>query len=112
MRDKILEKTDEIINIIKTSEEYQKYNDISRKMENNKDIMNLIDEVKKLQQKLVKEESLGKDISSIDKEINEKIKLLEEYPIYLEYTYLQEDFNNSIDLIKTSIEDYINNITN
>lgn len=108
----ILSKIYEIIDIIKNSDEYQKYIEVSNKMKNNKEIMNLIDEVKSLQKNLVKEQSLGNDISLIDKEINKKLKQLEEYPIYLEYTYLQEDLDNSISLVKTSIEKCINNITN
>lgn len=112
MRNKILEKTDEIIEIIKNSNEYQQYIEISNKMKDNKEIVSLINDIKKLQQKLVKEQSLGNDINVLDNEINDKLKRLEEYPIYLEYLYLQEDLNKSINLIKESIEDYINNITN
>lgn len=112
MRNKILEKTDEIIEIIKNSNEYQQYIEISKKMKDNKEIVSLINNIKKLQQKLVKEQSLGNDINVLDNEINDKLKRLEEYPIYLEYLYLQEDLNKSINLIKESIEDYINNITN
>lgn len=108
----ILNKIEEIVNIIKNSDEYKKYIEVSNKMKNNKEIMNLINEVKFLQKNLVKEQSFGNDISLIDEEINKKIKRLEEYPIYLEYTYLQEDLDNSISLVKTSIEKYINNITN
>ncbi len=112
MNNKFLTKVDEIIDIIKNSDEYQKYIEISNKMKNNKEIMNLINEVKFLQKKLVKEQSLGNDVSSLDNEINNKLKCLEEYPIYLDYIYLQEDLNNSIGLVKTSIEKYINDITN
>ena len=108
----ILSKIDEIINIIKNSDEYKKYIEVSDKMKKNKEIMTLIDEVKFLQKRLVKEEAFGNDISSIDEEINKKLEQLEEYPIYLEYTYLQEDLDSSISLVKTSIENYINNITN
>lgn len=112
MKDKILTKTDEIIDIIKSSEEYQKYIEVSNKMKSHKEIMILIDEVKSLQKKLVKEQSLNKDITSIDEEINKKLEQLEGYPIYLEYIYLQEDLNESISLVKEGIENYINNITN
>jgi len=108
----ILNKIEEIVDIIKNSDEYKKYIEISLKMKNNKEIMNLIDEVKSLQKKAVKEESFGNNISSIEEEINKKIKQLEGYPIYLEYTYLQEDLDKSISLVKTTIENYINNITN
>ena len=112
MRDKILTKTDEIIDIIKSSEEYQRYIEISNKLKEHKEIMSLIDEVKSLQKRLVKENALGKDIVAIDNEIDKKIKQLEGYPIYLDYIYLQEDLNNSMLLVRETIEKYINNITN
>ena len=72
MRNKILEKTDEIIEIIKNSNEYQQYIEISNKMKDNKEIVSLINNIKKLQQKLVKEQSLGNDINVLDNEINEE----------------------------------------
>ena len=112
MKDKILNKTDEIISIIKKSEEYQKYMEISNKMKEHKEIMNLIDEVKDLQKKLVKEQSLGKDVTVLDKEIDIKLRTLEEYPIYMEYIYLQEDLDNSVQLVKEKIEKYIDGLTN
>lgn len=112
MKDNLLNCIDEIISIIENSDEYQKYQTISKKMKNNSEVMNLISSIKILQQRLVKEQSLGNNISEIDEEINKKLKLLEEYPIYLEYTYLQEDLNNSIFLVKEKIENYINNLTN
>lgn len=112
MKDNLLNCIDEVISIIESSNEYQKYQTISKKMKNNSEIMNLISSVKALQQRLVKEQSLGKDISEIDEEINKKLKQLEEYPIYLGYTYLQEDLNSNIVLVKEKIENYINNLTN
>lgn len=112
MRDRVLSKTDEIIDIIKNSEEYRKYIEVSDKLKDHQEIMNLINDVKSLQKRIVKEESLGRDITFIDEEINKKLKQLEGYPIYLEYIYLQEDLNNSIQLVREKIENYINNITN
>ena len=112
MRDKVINKIDEMIEIIKNSNEYQKYIEISNKMAKNEDIMHLINEVKALQKTLVKDKNLGKNIEHIEKEINDKVHLLEEYPIYLEYTYLQEDLNSAIKLIKSSIEDYIDKVIN
>ncbi|MBQ7136838.1 MAG: YlbF family regulator [Bacilli bacterium] len=112
MRDKILNKVDEIIDIIRNSEEYYKYIEISNKLKEHEEIMGLIDDVKSLQKRLVKEESLNLDISYIDKEINQKLALLEAYPIYLEYIELQESLDHSIGIVKDGIEKYINNITN
>lgn len=112
MRDKILTKTNEIIEIIKNSEEYKKYIDISNKLKKHEAIMSLIDEVKTLQKKLVKEKSLNRDVAFIDEEINKKLELLESYPIYLEYIELQESLDYSIGIVKDGIEKCINNITN
>lgn len=112
MRDKILNKTDEIIDIIRESDEYKKYLQVSNKLKNHDEIMNLINEIKSLQKEIVKDKSLNKDTTNIDNEINKKLNQLEEYPIYLEYIYLQEDLNNSIQLVKEGIENYINSITN
>ncbi len=103
---------DEIISIIKNSNEYKNYIEVSNKLQQNKDIMTLIDEVKFLQKELVKKKNKGINIKNIENEIDNKVKLLEEYPIYLEYLYLQEDLNNSINLIKSSIENYIDSIIN
>lgn len=112
MNNIILNKIDEIVNIIKNSDEYQRYIEVSKKMKENKEIMILIEEIKDLQKILVKEESLGRNICNIEQEIDEKLRTLNEYPIYLDYIYLQEDLNNSLNLVKTNIEKYINNITN
>jgi len=112
MKDKVLSITDEIVDIIKNSDEYKKYIEVSNKMKEHKEIMSLIEEIKTLQKKLVKEQSLKKDVVDIDKKINNKLKKLEEYPIYLEYIYLQEDLNESIRLVKERIEKHINQITN
>lgn len=112
MKNNLLDGIDDIITIIESSDEYKKYQLLVKKMHNNKEITNLISEVKTLQQKLVKEEALGNDIKDIDNEIKEKLNELKEYPIYLEYTYLQEDLNNSILLVKEKLEKYINDLTN
>ena len=112
MKNNLLDGIDDIITIIESSDEYKKYQLLVKKMHNNKEITNLISEVKTLQQKLVKEEALGNDIKDIDNEIKEKLNKLKEYPIYLEYTYLQEDLNNSILLVKEKLEKYINDLTN
>ena len=112
MNDLWQKKIDELINIIKDSEEYQKYQIVYQKMQKNKKIMTIIQDIKKLQKELVKRQSKGQDIKELDDEINHKLNLLQDYPLYLEYTYLQEDLNNVIALIKSNIEKYIDTIIN
>lgn len=112
MKDKVLEKIDEIVSMIQNSEEYIRYIEISNKMKENKEVLEKIESIKKLQQQLVKEEAKGNDVQVLDKKIQEKLKQLEEIPLYLEYTYLQEDLNHSISLVKEKIENYMNELTN
>lgn len=112
MRDKILEKIDEIVSMIQNSEKYIRYIEVSNKMKENKELLEKIDAIKEMQQQLVKEEAKGNNIEEIDKKLKEKLKELEEVPLYIEYTYLQEDLNDSISLVREKIENYINEITN
>lgn len=112
MRDNILEKIDEIVSMIQNSEKYIRYIEVSNKMKENKELLEKIDAIKEMQQQLVKEEAKGNNIEEIDKKLKEKLKELEEVPLYIEYTYLQEDLNDSISLVREKIENYINEITN
>ena len=112
MNELVLSKIDDIIEYIKGSDDYVKYIDIKMRLDGNKDIMNIINNIKDLQKKIVKEESIGNSISALEKEIDEKIALLNSYPIYVEFSYLQEDLNNIFQEIKNRIEEYINDKVN
>jgi cell fate (sporulation/competence/biofilm development) regulator YmcA (YheA/YmcA/DUF963 family) len=78
-------------------------------MKNNKEIMSLIKDIKKLEQSIFKKEYNKIDIKDEEKKLKELKKELESFPIYLEYSYLQEDLNNDFQNIKKIIEDSINN---
>ena len=108
----VLEKVDELVEIIKNSKEYKEYLDIREKLESNKDIKEKINQIKKIQQELVKSEYY-KD--------KEKVKILEEVltkkkeelsliPIYNAYLHSIENLNESLKLIK-NLEDYLQSIT-
>ena len=107
MNNSILEKTDELVNYIKSTDKYKKYLEISKKVKENNEIMDLINRVKTLQKEAIRKEYKKEDISSIDKEINNLISKLKEYPIYLELTYLEEDLNNLFIVIKEVLDNYI-----
>ncbi len=112
MKDKVLTKTDEIIEYIKNTSEYKRYNLLKEEIYNNKEIMILIEAIKALQKKAVKEESLGKSSKYIDQEIEEKLQVLNSNPLYSEFTYLQEDLNETFQEIKFIIEKNINDKIN
>ena len=65
----VLEKVDELVTSIKESKEYQKYIMIRNKLDDNMDIKKLIEDVKKIQQKMLSEgynlDYLKIDLSSL-----------------------------------------------
>lgn len=95
----ILEKVDEIIEVIKTSSNYQKYLLLQEKMNSNQELISLIDEVKSLQKMIVN----GKDKEN---ELNEKMFLLENNPLYREYNNIVNDINNEFAIVENTLNNY------
>lgn len=108
MNDNILKKVDELVNYIKNSNDYIKYQQLVKEVKSNNEIMNIIEEVKLLQKTAVNKEYLKEDTKDINKKIKTNLEKLEAYPIYQEMTYLQEDLNNLFMTIKNMLDDYIN----
>ena len=77
----------------------------------NKEIMNSIDLVKKLQKDIVRKNVSTDECSKIDKEIDQIISRLHDIPLYVEYDYVQKELNNTLQIVKSTIEGCINDIT-
>ena len=94
-----MDKVDEIIYKIESSELYKKYVDLQRRIENNSEIMALINEVKVLQKDMV---------HHIDKkkELEEKKKELSDYPLYREYINTVDEINNVYNIIESNLNNY------
>lgn len=107
-KEEILNKIDELVTIIKNSDNYKKYNELKNIMENNNNIMSLINNIKKIEQSIVRKEYIKEDTTSLEEKLTQLKKELDTYPIYKEYTYLQEDLNNDFQNIKKIIENSIN----
>ena len=107
MNDEILAKTDELVEYIKNSKTFKKYQELKEQVKENTKIMNLINEVKTLQKKAVKKEYNKEDVADINNQISNKLKELDSYPIYKEMTYLEEDLNNLFVTIKDMLDIYI-----
>ena len=105
MNNKILDKVDEIISTIENSENYQKYLNLKEKLAQNEEIKLLINEIKLLQ----------KDVTHhLDKknELNEKLKILESYPLYREYSNTLYELNNTYTIIENKINKYFHDKLN
>ena len=106
MIDKSIE---DLYNSINNSKEYKEYIEISNILKEDKEINNLIEEIKSLQKEAVKLENEGNSkYKEIDKEIDTKVALLNNYPKYTEYKDKLHSFNNVLKVSSSLIEDYIN----
>lgn len=112
VNNEILNKVDEIVSEIKMSKNYQDYLFLKDKLKNNEKATNLISDIKKLQKEIVKKESLRQDITDTDKQLEEKINLLNQIPLYVEFIEKQEELNLTYQLLKQELDDYFNNLLN
>ena len=99
LNNQILEKVDEIIDVIESSDNYQKYILLQEKMQKNSNLVNLINEVKELQKDIVH----GKDREN---ELNKKMQLLENNPLYREYNNTLCEINNQFAIIENTLNNY------
>lgn len=102
---------DSLIDTIKNSKEYNNYLYLKDLMLKDTEIMALINEVKLLQKKIVNSTSYS-DKKAFNDKINENLKKLDDYPIYVEYSNCQDEFNNTFQIIRESLEKEISKILN
>ena len=98
---------DEVINTIINSDDYKSCIQLKEKMSTNKEIFGLVDKIKVLQKKYVRENG---------EEVLEELKLLEErlneIPIYVIYMQHLEKVNEMINYVKDELNDYFYKVLN
>ena len=105
----INESINDLFNTIKNSSEYKEYLNIGEVLKKDNELNNLIEDIKKLQKKSVNLEYKGdKKYKEIDKEIDEKVKLLNNRPLYKEYLRRMNKLNDILSESSYTIEKYIN----
>ena len=106
----MIDKTlDELFETIEASKEYQSYLEIGSVIEKNKEVNDLMQEIKELQKKSVRLEEVGdEEYKEVDKLIDEKVKYLNSIPIYQEYLRRMREFNSCLSESSNTIEKYIN----
>ena len=105
----IKESIDELFNAICNSSSYKEYINITSVLKNDREVNNLVNEIKKLQKESVNLEYKG-DMSykDIDKEIDKKVAILNSMPVYQEYLKRMNNFNDILSQSSYTIEKYIN----
>lgn len=98
---------DEVINTIINSDDYKSCIQLKEKMSTNKEICELVEKIKILQKKYVRENG---------EEVPEELKLLEErlneIPIYVIYMQHLEKVNEMINYVKDELNDYFYKVLN
>ena len=91
-------KMQELFQAIQESPEYRSYLNIGSVIEQDDEIVSLVNEIKRLQQKSVElEYHHDEGYKEIDKEIDKKVADLNSRPIYQEYLRRMNEFNNILD---------------
>lgn len=98
----LLLKLDDLILYIKESREYQLCLKAKEKMKDNEELMELIDEVKSLQKKYIRS-NYSKEIKEA---LDEKMRVLNEIPIFATYNYNLEIVNEKLQVIKEELDQY------
>ena len=99
---------EELFNSINNSNEYKEYKLIVNTLESNKEVIDLIEEIKKLQKEAVNLEYKNDDrYLEVDKLIKEKENILNNNNDYQEYLSKLKDFNNTLLASSSLIEDYV-----
>ena len=111
LSNELRESLSEIIEEIKLSKEYQDYLKIEEKMKDNKEITDLISDIKKLQQELVKKEYYKNDLTNIKEEYNSKLEELNSYPLYVAYLESQRKINEKLQYVRGEIQSFFDKIT-
>lgn len=104
----VLEKIEELVDDVKQLDQYRRFQAVKKKMQQNKEVMDLIASYKKSQQCLVKA-SYHKQMDEVKKQ-EDQLRLLEgklyEIPLYVEYVSLQEELDLLFQQIKNYFDDY------
>ena len=99
---------EELFAAINNSNEYKEYLSITEELSNNKEIMNLIEEIKSLEKDATNlEYNNDSKYKEIDKKIEEKTKILNSNNIYKDYLSKLKVFNNTLLASSSLIEDYV-----
>lgn len=101
------EKLDNIINYIKNTDAYKKYLKTKQLMNENPELVSMIEEVKKYQKDIVKNNSKESKIK-----YKKLLDRLMENPLYLEYMECLDEINNMLNIFENKLNKYFFDLFN
>ena len=105
MNKEVISKIDNLINTIKSSNEYKEYIELLDKVNLSNEIKELTNEIRLINNKLVLTPSV-----ELEELLSKREKDLNEIPLYLEYKYKLEELNNMLTVIKNKVEVFMKDI--
>ena len=96
----------EVISVIQKSDDYQKCLELKEKMNQNKELMQLIENIKEAQKRYIKNGSQDK------KEIQVLEEKLSNYPIYVLYQQHLEKVNSMISYVQDDLNEFFTQLLN
>lgn len=99
---------EQLFNSINQSSEYKEYKEIVGILNGSEEVKKMIQEIKTLQKEATNLEYYNDEkYKEVDKEINEKITILNNHPTYQEYLKKLKKFNNILSASAFLLEEYI-----
>ena len=99
---------EELFNSIENSNLYKEYKKMEVILSKDKEIKELLDEIKELEKEATYLEYIGDDkYKEIDEEIKRKADILNNKHIYQEYLEKMDEFNNELAMSSKMIESYV-----
>ena len=97
----------DVIDCIKNSPEYIECIELKKKMDSNEEITKLIKDIKVLQKKLLRTDSI-----EVQEELDSKINRLNEIPLYSIYNQKLNVINEKISYVNDELNDYFYKVLN
>lgn len=107
MEEKLDNTLEELINSFNEDEDFQEYFRIREKVKNNKEIMELVEKVKKLQKELVK---IGSE--DVQKELDIVLSKLDSIPLYDTYNKKLAIANQKNELLVREVNNFFQSVVN
>jgi len=105
-----MSEVDKLLKLIEDDPVIKRYQALEEKMNQSKDIKRQINQLKAVQKKLINARHINKveAVKQFEKEYDDRLKEIEEFPLMAEYLSLQEEINDMLQSVLQIIEDGLN----